>query len=233
MPPVFESLPFAEAIEFLKRKTNIGTAHWDDLWRGMHSRAFMVAGAMQDDLVAGFHDAIDRAIAEGTTLEEFRQDFDALVKRFGWSYHGTRGWRSALIFDTNLQVAYSAGRYRQQTDPDVLADRPYLMYLHGDSVDPRPEHLAWNGLVLPADDPWWDTHYPPNGWGCTCTAVSVSRRDLERMKKTGPDKAPNDGTYAWKDMRGTRHLIPVGIDPGWDYNPGQAAYDKITVKTRR
>lgn len=167
MPEIFESLPFQEAIEFLKKKLNVPTQHWDDLWRGMHSRGFMVAGAMLEDMVKDFHDAIDRAIAEGTTITDFRAVFDDVVARTGWQYHGARGWRTALIFNTNLQVAYSAGHYRQQTHPDVLAARPYWMYRHGDSVNPRPEHLAWDGLILPADDPWWDDHYPPNGWGCT------------------------------------------------------------------
>lgn len=36
----------------------------------------------------------------------------------------------------------------------------------------RPEHKAWDDITRPASDPWWDTHYPPNGWLCRCTAVA-------------------------------------------------------------
>ena len=32
----------------------------------------------------------------------------------------------------------------------------------------RPQHLEWDGLVLPVDHPFWKTHAPPNGWGCRC-----------------------------------------------------------------
>ena len=32
---------------------------------------------------------------------------------------------------------------------------PYFIYLIGASVNHRDEHLSWNGLILPKDDPWW------------------------------------------------------------------------------
>jgi SPP1 gp7 family putative phage head morphogenesis protein len=35
----------------------------------------------------------------------------------------------------------------------------------------RPEHAAWDGITRPADDAWWQTHYPPNGWLCRCAAT--------------------------------------------------------------
>jgi SPP1 gp7 family putative phage head morphogenesis protein len=38
----------------------------------------------------------------------------------------------------------------------------------------RPEHAAWNGITRPADDAWWSTHYPPNGWLCRCTTTVAS-----------------------------------------------------------
>ena len=37
------------------------------------------------------------------------------------------------------------------------------------------------GTLLPVDDPWWQTHYPPNGWGCKCWVRQVSRREAERL----------------------------------------------------
>ncbi len=83
-----------------------------------------------------------------------------------------------------------AGRWMQLTDPDQLALQPYLEYRHGDSREPRLQHLAWDGLTLPADDPWWDTHYPPNGWGCKCKVFAAGPRDLARAGKSGPDTAP-------------------------------------------
>ncbi len=159
------NLPFDEAIKFFRQKINLTSKTWDEVWEAMHTRAFTVAGAMRDDLLQDMRDAIDKALSQGTTIEDFRKDFDKTVQKYGWDYKGSRGWRTGVIFDTNLRTAYAAGHYRQMTSPAVLKARPYWQYIGGLSEHPRPLHLEWSGTVLPADDPWWDTHYPPNGWG--------------------------------------------------------------------
>jgi len=223
MTAEFKSLPFDEAIKFFRQKVNLSTKTWTDIWQSMHDRSFVVAGAMKDELIQDLRAAIDKALAEGTTIEDFRKSFDETVKKNGWSYKGERGWRTGVIFNTNLRTSYAAGHYKQMTDPDVLTARPYWKYIGGLSENPRPLHLQWNGTILPADDPWWDTHYPPNGWGCKCEVVSVSgsemKRDGEKMSRR-----PDNGTYEWVDKKtGEVHDVPYGIDPGWAYNPGKVS----------
>ena len=56
--------------------------------------------------------------------------------------------------------------------------------------DTRTEHASWHDTVLPADDPWWQTHFPPNGWNCRCTVQSLNDRDLDRYGLAVADKAP-------------------------------------------
>lgn len=224
------SLPFDEAIEFFRQKLRTPTAHWTDVWQEAHSRAFMVAGAATDALLEDFQDAIAKALADGTTLEAFRADFAAIVEKHGWSYNGSPGWRSRIIYETNLSTAYSAGRHAQLTQPATLEAFPYWQYVHGDSMRPRPQHLAWNGLTLRADDPFWSTHYPPNGWRCSCRVRPISGADLGRMGKAGPDDAPPPEYRDWRNPHtGAVHQVPVGIDPGFGYNMGQA-WDKAPVK---
>lgn len=210
-------LPFDEAIQFHRDKVNMPTQAWTDLNQGMHSRAFAVAGAMKEALLADFHSAIDKALASGTTLAEFRQDFDNIVKRHGWSYNGSAGWRSKVIYQTNLSTAYQAGRYKQMLDPDVIKRRPYMQYHHGGSKDPRPDHLSWDGLVLPFDDPFWKTHRPKNGWGCKCYVTSHSKKDLELMGKTVPDTSPTVNIDPNTNL-------PEGIDKGWNYDLASSSW---------
>jgi len=218
---VYGGKPFEEAISFFKNKLSIPTEHWDDLWKMMHTKGFTIAGAMKEELLDDIRSSVDKAISEGTTLVEFRKEFDSIVETHGWIYKGGRNWRSKVIYDTNLRTAYQAGRYKQMTDPDVTALRPFWQYRHGGSVNPRPEHLGWDNLVLPHDDPFWDTHYPPNGWGCKCRVVTLSQRDMDKMGKQAPDTAPEIEYREWEDSKGNKHQVPVGIDPGWDYNVGQ------------
>lgn len=220
----YGSLPFQEAIDYLKGKVALDSKSWTDIWEGQHAKAFVVAGATKDDVLTDIHAAILKASQKGTTLAEFRKDFDATVARTGWKYKGGRNWRTRVIYETNMRTAYQAGRYQQLQA--VKARRPYWQYDHSDFVTrPRPEHEAWDGKVLDADDPWWDTHYPPNGWGCRCSVRALSKRDLARMGKSGPDKAPE---IVWEEktvgVRGPNPRtvkVPEGIDPGWGYNVGK------------
>lgn len=229
-PAEYGSLPFGQAVEFFRQKVRVPTAKWADMLHGAHTRAFTVAGATKDALLVDFQQAIDKAIAEGTTLEEFRKDFDKIVTTHGWDYNGARGWRTRVIYDTNLRTAYAAGRFAQMTDPDVQRYRPFWRYRHDDGVKhPRPEHLAWDGTVLDADDAWWKEHYPPNGWGCRCYVEPLTRRELRALGKDGPDTAPKT-TYQEKTLNTSAGPltieVPKGVDPGWGYNVGEAAYGR-------
>lgn len=208
------NLPFDEAIAFLRQKTAVPTKSYRDVWDAAHSKMFMVAGANSQALVDDFQAAIVKAAEQGLSLEDFRADFDDIVKRHGWEYNGTRGWRSRIIFETNLSAAYAAGRYAQMSDPDTIAAFPYWQYNHSGALHPRLQHKAWDGLCLEANDPAWATMYPPNGYRCGCYVTPVSRSGLKRLGKTRPDEAPN------LDQLGTDQ--PLGVDPSFAYNPGAA-----------
>ena len=220
----YGSLPFAEQIDFFRGKLNLPTASWTDIWQEMHSRSFVVAGAMRDDLLADLRSAVEKAISQGTTLAQFRKDFDALVDKHGWTYKGGRNWRTRVIYDTNLRQSYNAGRERQMADPELRKFRPYGLYRGGNSINPRQEHLAWNGIVLPLDHPWWATHTPANGWGCQCKKFMLSASDVERMGLTVADQAPpmnyHEVTVGKRGPNPRTVQVPKGIDPGFAYNPG-------------
>lgn len=234
----FATLPFSEQLEYFRRKLNLPTQGWTDVYAAEHDWAFMVAGASRDEIVADFRQAIERAIEEGRTLAQFRKDFDAIVAKHGWEYNGGRNWRSRVIYETNLRTSYAAGRWAQLQA--VKEARPYWLYVHSDAVqEPRPLHQAWGDmqLVLHADDPWWHTHFPPNGWGCQCTVHALNERDLRRMGKDGPDQAPvveyETRTIGQRSPNGPRDVrVPVGIDPGFEYAPGRSRIDSATPPPR-
>ncbi|UUE71102.1 PBECR2 nuclease fold domain-containing protein [Pectobacterium aroidearum] len=220
----YGSLPFREQIAFLERKLNTKTDAWTDVYGAEHDNEFMVAGANRDDLVADLRTAVEKAIVGGT-LEQFRKEFAAIVQRYGWSYNGGFEWRSRIIYETNLRSSYTAGRYQQ-----LMAMRethPYWEYVHSDVVEePREEHLAWNGMILRWDDPWWVYHFPINAWGCQCSVIARTEDDLKRLGKTGPDTAPPiqfiERVIGKRSPGGPRTvLVPQGIDPGFEHTPGR------------
>ena len=217
---IYGDRSFPEAIEFFRGKLRIPSLAWDEIWKEAHDHAFIIAGAIKDNLLKDLQESVDQAITEGISIQEFQRQFQSIVTKHGWDYRGSIGWRSHTIYETNLRQAYNAGRWQQMQQ--VKKDRPYWLYKHGDSSQPRKQHLSWHGTVLPADDPWWHTHSPQNGWGCKCRIFALSQRDVERMGLQVQSKAPDDGIYDWVDEKtGEIHQIPVGIDPGFDYAPGK------------
>ena len=224
MPPKVRVDPRAaiprEALAFLKRKRLQPSGHWYEVWREAHATAFTVAQTTgQLDVVDQIHRGLQRALRQGETLETFRGRLGPELERLGWTPPAGRGGdvprRLRRIYDTNLRSAHAAGQWdRIQRTQELL---PYLVYRLGPSEVHRAAHAAWAGVCLPVGDPWWSTHYPPNGWGCKCYVQQVAEP---------PDGAitrrPKTVTTEWTRPGATRPIdVPKGIDPGWDYNAAQ------------
>lgn len=219
--------PFQEQVAAFRLRLGnlVPTRAWDDISGRAHDRAFMVAGAMKADLLADLAGAVDRAIADGLGLEAFRRDFREVVARrgwHGWTGEGTKAgeaWRTRVIYRTNAATTYAAGRWAQLMEGGF----PFLVYRHGGSQEPRPQHLAWDGLILPADHEFWATHAPPNGWGCSCFVLGAD--DVESARDLGgnPDVQLDPGWSRADPRTGS----PAGIDRGWAHGPGQSAVGAI------
>ena len=212
---------FQEQIDFFRKKLNLPTETWRDIQLAANDRAFVVAGAMKADLLNDLRKAVGQAV-EGGSFGAFRKQFDEIVAKHGWTGWTGQGsaageaWRTRVIYQTNVATSYAAGRRAQLLDPEMLAHRPYWRYVHSDGVaHPRPYHKQWGDmkLTLRYDDPFWDTHYPPNGWGCKCRVVPVAKPN------DGDATEPPDGWHQDDPRTGA----PVGIDEGWNYAPGARA----------
>lgn len=214
--------PFAEQLEFFRKKINLPSERWDDIKKSAHDRAFMVAGANKADLLDDLRKTIDQCIAEGKSLGWYQKNFEEIVKKHGWTGwtgEGTkagRDWRTTITYQTNMSVSYAAGRWKQLHDPDLIKSRPYLTYHHADGVRrPRPLHLSWNGFTAPRDHEFWLTHACPNGWRCHCFISAVSEEDYNAAKSAGRHEPP-DGWNNIDPKTGEQ----VGIDKGFGYAPG-------------
>ena len=221
MAESYGSLPFREQIDFFRNKLNLPTQRWDDLLGAAHDRAFVVAGAMQADLLADLRGAVQGAIERGTSLQEFRAQFEEIVARHGWTgwtgekTEAGRAWRAEIIYSTNLRTAWAAGRYQQLQSQ--TKKRPYWRYRHNDTVrHPRPHHVALDGLILHHSDPFWQRAAPPSGFGCRCYLESLSEAQMKREGlKIGT--APAD----------------FQPDKGWDYAPGASVADELGSLVQR
>lgn len=227
-----------EALAYFRAKQLKPGFDYRDVWRQEHAHAFTVAKAMQADILVDIRDALDEAIAQGVPFRTFAQQLRPTLEAKGWwgrkdvvdpltkevvSAQLGSPRRLRTIYSANIRSARAAGQWEriQRTK----ATHPYLLYQLGPSEEHRVEHVSWAGTLLPADDPFWATHFTPNGWGCKCHIRQVSKAEYSRLAATGryQTKAPRIERRQWVNKRtGEVEMVPAGIDPGWDINPGLA-----------
>jgi SPP1 gp7 family putative phage head morphogenesis protein len=223
------NLPFEEAIAFFKQKVPLPTSAWDEIVNEAQDWAFTVAGLTKAEMLNDLYQAIEQSLEEGTTLEEFTRKFDETAARNGWEPPPGKeglwgGWRMQLIYMQNLQSAYAAGRLQQMRDPDVARSRPYWLWRHRDSRNPRPAHLALDGKVFRGDSVFWQVGYPPCGYGCRCGVYALTDEDVQRRGLRVED-APTERVTLRDRLTGEEFQVPaIGgepiVDPGFVHAPG-------------
>lgn len=253
MAPRLEPVAPADAIAVLESRGRRldPSFHWQDRYAADHARAFTVAKSAGFDILADIYAGLEAALKEGKTPRQFAQELTPLLQAKGWwgrksvvnpmtglptSAQLGSPRRLQLIFDVNMRVSYAAGHWASFERNKAV--RPWLRYVHLVGQEhPRLHHQSWHNVCLPVDHPWWKTHAAPNGWSCHCTIQSLSQRDVDRLLREGVPlrfEPPTINTTPWTNkITGEVRHIPEGIDPGWDYNPGQAGYRAALANSDR
>jgi uncharacterized protein with gpF-like domain len=201
---------FSEAIEFLRRRLEIGS----DEWLRILEEEGATSSAIADDTVRTIVEELAQSaldvLEQGGTLEQFRADYDDIVKKSGWTYKGDSGWHSQLVFRLHVGMAQAAGRWEQaQRIAAANPTRPiYARYVTAGDHRVRPNHLEWQGIILPLGHAFWLTHWPPNGFNCRCHIQIVTDIDLRR--------------YGWTVTPDSDPRLQLPPDEGWAFNPGVA-----------
>lgn len=163
MPPDLSfNLPMEEALAFWRDKLKLSPGQFAQLSNEAKTRAFAISGIARGGELDTVYEALHKALKEGTTFGQFKEELAGIIERRGWT--GPRAWRLDTIFRTNIQTAYNVGRYRQMQQ--IKDRRPYWRYSAVNDGRTRPAHRAVHGKIFPADHPFWDTWYPPNGFRC-------------------------------------------------------------------
>ena len=210
------------AIAWWKQRAKLTDAEARALTEGARQRAFYVTGLARRDLVQLVSDGIQAALENGETLDSFRERITDAIRAEGWHDR-----RVGLIFRTNMQSAYAAGRWKKIQA--VKASRPYLQYV-ARMVRTRPSHAILHRLVYPVDHEFWKTNYPPNGFRCHCHVVTLSSRQVEKRGLTVQKEMPKSGV--WKDPKtGYEYFVHFpGADKGFRGNPGMDWLDGLDFK---
>ncbi|EHU1483081.1 phage head morphogenesis protein [Acinetobacter baumannii] len=184
-------LPPSDAISYLEEKGFKIGWDWHETLDNAHSKAFTVAKIARMDLLQDIRQSLITAMEKGQTLEQWKASITPTLQEKGWWGKKTvinpegreqevqlgSPRRLRTIYDTNMQSAFAAGRYKA-----MLAGaeaRPYWEWRHITISNPRKQHVALNGRLFRFDDPFWNVAYPPSEWGCKCRVIARSAREVE------------------------------------------------------
>lgn len=199
MTDFVNSVGFQEAMAYAaKRKVVLPEDYYGKLIGIQRAQSVSIAGLAALEQIRFVVDKLADVLEKGGTFKSFQ---DAV--RDGGLDINLPTHRLENIFRTNIQAAYSRGRWEQQMR--ARGSRPYLMYDAINDSRTRPAHAAMDNIIRRWDDPFWATHYPTNGYRCRCTVISLT--EAQAKKRGGvTDPLPDPDT--------------TKPDPGWDYNIG-------------
>lgn len=214
-----------EALDYLQSKGLKPGKSYDAVWREEHNNAFTVAGITNKRVLADIHKSLVKALAEGQPYGEWAKGVHKHFVKLGWdSDTNVAPRRVRTVFETNMRVAQAVGQWdRIQKTKSAL---PYLKYMLGPSERHREQHVKFAGTCLPVGHPWWDTHFPPNGYGCQCWVLQLTKGQAKQQGITD-DANLDDTMETYIDPDGVAHDVPIGIQPGWDYNPGKTRMEHL------
>ena len=177
------------AVTYLKQKGVAVSWDWQDMLDDAHAAAFTVAKTTGMDVANDIYAAVVKAAESGQSFEQFRRELTPVLQAKGWwgrqdapnpdtgdiqSVQLGGPHRLKTIYLTNMQSAYMAGRYVEMQD--ATATHPYWEYVAVNDGRTRESHRLMHGRVYEADDPVWDTLYPPLDYRCRCRVRPLSRR---------------------------------------------------------
>lgn len=204
---------FKEAVEFLKKKKPLSAAEYKALDKECRAKAFTVSGYTSLEVLQKFLDELTDACENGRTKKDFMDAMNDFLERNG--YEGLNPFNADVIFRTNMQTAYNAGHYKSMTNPTTKKLRPFWKYVTAGDGEVRESHAMMEGRVYAADDPIWDIWYPPNGFRCRCSVVSLTKSQVERSGVEVSRELPYGVDYS------TGEILYSFPDKGFSSNPAK------------
>ncbi len=212
-------------MEFLKQKIPTTTFNYDELMHEAHLRAFSIAKMMQLDLLKDMQDSLLKAQKEGMSFESWKKDIKPNLAKKGWlgkrevvdkttgevKTINVNNRRLKNIYNTNMRSANAQGRAKEQY---ARKGKVYLRYVAIMDGLTRESHAKLHGTILPREDSFWASNYPPNDWGCRCYVQSLSQAELKTKGFKVSPKAPNfkahkDWNYDTRNLKGDEGIRQI------------------------
>jgi SPP1 gp7 family putative phage head morphogenesis protein len=182
-------LPNGTAADHLRSLTSVTRDTYDGLSSQYKKDAFTVAGVSDVRLIDKVKEELAQVLQDGGTQKDFEAAVAKLTSNAG--VEQIAAFTLDTVFTTNMQKAYSLGRYEQLTDPAVKDALPYWQYLTVGDARVRPEHAVLDYFTARNDDAVWRKIYPPNGFNCRCIVIGLLAEEApEGSDESGMARLP-------------------------------------------
>jgi SPP1 gp7 family putative phage head morphogenesis protein len=192
---LFTAVPHNEAIDFIQSKPAVSRAVFDGLLPELRARAFTITGIESANVLQTVRDIVGDLPA-GQTWDSLKSKIVDAISPYIIDPNATpqeqadqlaaAEAKAELLLRVHGQEAYAAAAYRVMDGQRQIF--PYWQYQTMGDSHVRPTHRALDGLVLPAESPFWQTHFPPWDWGCRCIVIPLSRAGVEHIRQQDEKK---------------------------------------------
>jgi SPP1 gp7 family putative phage head morphogenesis protein len=191
----FLDLPWDEAIAEFKARGLMSEREFSTMLGDYATRSAEARQLMLTNIQKMMRDRLETALTDGQTLREFAAEVRQGTESLGITEADPSYLQ--MVFRTNIQSAYGAGRFRQITNPTVMAARPFVQYRTVGDARVRDSHRVLEGMVFRADDPEWHRIAPPNGYNCRCSLVTLDRHEAagEHVRESVPSDYTPDPDF--------------------------------------
>jgi SPP1 gp7 family putative phage head morphogenesis protein len=202
-------MPPEKAVDYMESQGYKITHNWQEQADAIRQHCFTVAKTSSADALQVIHDGLKTSLNDGKGFDFFKRSVKGLLeqKGFGLRDDGTAR-RYDVIFRTNLQSAYQAGRFYEMEAAGE--DFPYREYVAIDDTRTTSGCRQLDGRVFHYKDKFYLQNQTPRHFNCRSTWVAVSKdervdlktgKDFENIK-TEQGFGVEPGTKPWKpDMK--------------------------------
>lgn len=151
-------------------------------------------------------------------FNEFKRKVDVVHKKYNNNYLQAE-------FQTAKRSAQASRQWKGfETNKDLF---PNLKYMTVDDDKVRLNHQDLHGIIKPVDDPFWNTHYPPNGWRCRCYVKPTSEAATKSKISIQPDKGFGLNVGKTNSVFNNEH--PYFTYPAGDEKESLAAFENFKL----
>ena len=176
---ITDPIPHEEARRRIADKPAVARDEYDKLPEEMQARAFVITGIENMDMAQAVRDEI-ATVPAGADWKKVKKEIAAKISP--WFTPEQADARANLLLNHHARAAFASTHTRiLDAQMDVFPFRKYRSSRI--SKEPRESHKALDGIVLPADHPFWQTHTPPWEFGCHCMdpiPLTAEETDQER-----------------------------------------------------